>query len=234
MSHLVFRGPGPQAPGLPRWPKRPGLVTHIGNHHKLINFLQLHQVLASLDGCTITGASLKHFTVPHVLWTSYTTKHQRMAQVITMLTLSSLALSQPAMPPQMMKLASWQYQAIDPFSQIVYEVIIKTSWFLPQFLFQWINHVTTSHMPRQLSCHDMCKIVNYCQTSNISCTLIDNKIVDHSDIVGASPVGIAPTTSSFSINTRLQWIGLGKDNCNMRWETLKFWDLVPLILEVWW
>ena len=29
-------------------------------------------------------------------------------------------------------------------------------------------------------------------------TLLDNKIVDHSDVVGASPVGAAPTTSSFS------------------------------------
>ena len=37
----------------------------------------------------------------------------------------------------------------------------------------------------------------YRQVSNISCTL-GNRIVDHSDIVGASPVGAAPTTSSFS------------------------------------
>ena len=29
-------------------------------------------------------------------------------------------------------------------------------------------------------------------------TLVGNKIVDHSDAVGASPVGAAPTTSSFS------------------------------------
>ena len=29
-------------------------------------------------------------------------------------------------------------------------------------------------------------------------TLVGNKIVDHSDVVGASPVGAAPTTSSFS------------------------------------
>ena len=28
--------------------------------------------------------------------------------------------------------------------------------------------------------------------------LVGNKIVDHSDVVGASPVGAAPTTSSFS------------------------------------
>ena len=38
----------------------------------------------------------------------------------------------------------------------------------------------------------------YCKTSNISHTLIGNKIVEHSDIIGASPVGAAPTTSSFS------------------------------------
>ena len=38
----------------------------------------------------------------------------------------------------------------------------------------------------------------YRQVSNISRTLGGNKIVDHSDVVGASPVGAAPTTSSFS------------------------------------
>ena len=37
-----------------------------------------------------------------------------------------------------------------------------------------------------------------CQTSNIKRTLVGNKIVGHSDIVGASPAGTAPTTSSFS------------------------------------
>ena len=35
-------------------------------------------------------------------------------------------------------------------------------------------------------------------TSNISRTLVGNKIVYNSDVVGASPVGAAPTTSSFS------------------------------------
>ena len=38
----------------------------------------------------------------------------------------------------------------------------------------------------------------YSQTSNISRTLVSNYIVDHSDVVGASPVGAAPTTFSFS------------------------------------
>ena len=38
-------------------------------------------------------------------------------------------------------------------------------------------------------------ITIYHKTSNISCTLVGNKIVDHSDVVGASPVSAAPTTS---------------------------------------
>ena len=39
----------------------------------------------------------------------------------------------------------------------------------------------------------------YHNVSNIGRTLVGNKIVDHSDVVGASPVGAAPTTASFSI-----------------------------------
>ena len=38
----------------------------------------------------------------------------------------------------------------------------------------------------------------YRRVSNIRRTLVGNWIVDHSDVVGASPVGAAPTTSSFS------------------------------------
>ena len=38
----------------------------------------------------------------------------------------------------------------------------------------------------------------YPQSSDISHTLVGDKIIDHSDVVGASPVGAAPTTSSFS------------------------------------
>ena len=36
----------------------------------------------------------------------------------------------------------------------------------------------------------------YRQGSNIRRTLVDNEFADHSDVVGASPVGAAPTTSS--------------------------------------
>ena len=38
----------------------------------------------------------------------------------------------------------------------------------------------------------------YRHVSNIRCTIKGNIIVDHLDVVGASPVGAAPTTSSFS------------------------------------
>ena len=40
--------------------------------------------------------------------------------------------------------------------------------------------------------------ITYRKTSNMSRTLVGNKIVDNSDVVGASPVGAAPTASSFS------------------------------------
>ena len=45
---------------------------------------------------------------------------------------------------------------------------------------------------------DWIEYIYYCQTFNVSRTLVGNKIVDHSDVVGAPPVGPAPTTSSFS------------------------------------
>ena len=38
----------------------------------------------------------------------------------------------------------------------------------------------------------------YHQTFDIRHTLVGDEILDHSDVVGASPVGAAPTTSSFS------------------------------------
>ena len=40
-------------------------------------------------------------------------------------------------------------------------------------------------------------LLTYSKISNIRGTLISNQIVDHSDVVGALPVGDAPTTSSF-------------------------------------
>ena len=42
------------------------------------------------------------------------------------------------------------------------------------------------------------RVLTYRNTFNICRTLVGNKIVDNSDVVGASPVGAAPTTSSLS------------------------------------
>ena len=40
-------------------------------------------------------------------------------------------------------------------------------------------------------------IFEYHETSDITRSAVDNKIADHSDVVGSSPVGAAPTTSLF-------------------------------------
>ena len=65
----------------------------------------------------------------------------------------------------------------------------------------FINH--TYKMSQEL--YSVCFLIvlcflryKYSKTSNISRILVGNKIVDNSDVVGASPVGTAPTTSSFS------------------------------------
>ena len=52
------------------------------------------------------------------------------------------------------------------------------------------------------------------------------KIIDHSDVVGTSPVGAAPATSSFSTTPGVN--GLGKGKCNSRQTTFRFLDLVLL------
>ena len=53
------------------------------------------------------------------------------------------------------------------------------------------------------------------QISNINRTLVDNKIVDHWDVVGSSPVGAAPTTGYiFFLDLTPGFNGLGKDNWN--------------------
>ena len=62
-----------------------------------------------------------------------------------------------------------------------------------------INPRTCSTLaPLPYTSFDRSEYVNYRQVSNIRRTLTGNKFVDHSDVVGASPVGAAPTISSFS------------------------------------
>ena len=72
----------------------------------------------------------------------------------------------------------------------------------------------------------------YRQVSKIRRTLEGNKIIDHSDVVGASPVGAAPTTSSFSIYLTPGLNGLGKGNCTMRRKSFKFLFRVRLMLHI--
>ena len=72
---------------------------------------------------------------------------------------------------------------------------------------------------------------HYRQTSRISRNLVSNKIVDHSDVVGASPVGAA--NYIFILDLTHGFNGLGKDICKTRRDTCKCWDWVRFILEVW-
>ena len=72
--------------------------------------------------------------------------------------------------------------------------------------------------------HFFCIIAKYRKISNIRRTLLGNKIVDHSDVVGASPV-ILDSTSGFK--------GFCEDSCKTVRESFKCWDLVRLILETW-
>ena len=77
----------------------------------------------------------------------------------------------------------------------------------------WVNTMTTDALALSLfQCQQMIEnacnlsyylkyilqINYYCQTSKISHTLVGNKVVDHSNVVGASPVTAAPITSLFS------------------------------------
>ena len=68
------------------------------------------------------------------------------------------------------------------------------------------------------------------QVFNIKRTWVGNEIVDHSDVVRASPVGVAPTTSSFSTES-LASIYCAKTTASRAEKHFKFWYLVRLILE---
>ena len=71
---------------------------------------------------------------------------------------------------------------------------------------------------------------NYCKTSDIGRTLVGNNIVDYTDGVVlwrcSNYIFILDSTHGFN--------GLGEANCKTRRTTFKFWDLVRLMLEVWW
>ena len=68
--------------------------------------------------------------------------------------------------------------------------VFNGKWELPHKLYDCMK------LTYLISCLSSNKM--YHQTSNIKCTLVSNKLIDHSDVVGAPPVGAAPTTSWFS------------------------------------
>ena len=72
----------------------------------------------------------------------------------------------------------------------------------------------------------------YRKTSNIRRTLVGNEIVDHLDVVGASPVGAA-SNYIFILDLTSGFKGFGKDNHKTIRESFKCWDLVRLMLETW-
>ena len=61
-----------------------------------------------------------------------------------------------------------------------------------------LDHGLALNRQQVISWWMMTKVFHtYCQISNKRHTLVANKIVHHSDVVGASPVGVVPATSSF-------------------------------------
>ena len=76
------------------------------------------------------------------------------------------------------------------------EVSWSTYWW-PWFTSTWHPHVGTLWWMKTLRGTILWWDTYYHKTSNISRTLVCNKIVDHSDVVGASPVSADPTTSSY-------------------------------------
>ena len=69
----------------------------------------------------------------------------------------------------------------------------------------------------------------YGQTSNISRTLVGNKIVDYSEEVGVSPVGAADI---FILDVTPGFKGLCIDNWKTRRESFKICDFVRLLLDI--
>ena len=106
---------------------------------------------------------------------------------------------------------------------------VEFNWEWEYHLVEW-SDLSILNIPTFVSCPTTG--VSYPQYSNICLTLVGNPIVDHSGVVGASPVWHC-SNYIFIPDLTYGFNGLGKDNCKMRWETFGFWNLMHLILEVW-
>ena len=79
-----------------------------------------------------------------------------------------------------------------------YSTFCGYQWFRITFRDRMTSFKMADDIWRNLTARRVLNTCTYHKTSNIRRILVGNKIVDHSDVVGASPVGAAPTTSSFS------------------------------------
>ena len=116
----------------------------------------------------------------------------------------------------------WDNQTLEHMRTLTPELVSR-SWIsncIPQkYCGMWLHmHASDScfwhksfHVIRSIGYRRMYLSVHvlytYCQTSNISPTLVDNKIVDHSDVVGAAPVKLHCHSR---LHTWFQCIGLRK------------------------
>ena len=102
----------------------------------------------------------------------------------------------------------YAFRFLEPHNGAAISVNAKNLWSLPAHIYSpkglgtasgwqsnWtISDTSLTSKPTRLSV----LWLTYCKVSNISHTLVGNKNFNHSDVVGASPVGAAPATSSFT------------------------------------
>ena len=122
---------------------------------------------------------------------------------------------------------SWWHQAIiwtikELTNVQVYSIITEVMWHSYEVM------MSKGYLKRDAS---SIKHQNYRQNSNISHTLVGNKIVDHSDVVGALPCRCC-SNYIFVLDWTPGFNALGGDNLKMRRESFKFWNLVQLILDI--
>ena len=80
---------------------------------------------------------------------------------------------------------------------IILQIELHGLWDTRIWLYYAINGMAFDGMDKQDARASTTIVLIYSQNANISPTLVSNKIIDHSDVVGAPPIGAAPTTSSF-------------------------------------
>ena len=90
----------------------------------------------------------------------------------------------------------------------------------------WSNPSKTSYNKNMCMCYEIYRnsVCMYRQTFKIRRSLVGNKLVDHSDAVGASPFGAAPTTSWFLAQhlASMDWAKATAKRDEKHWSFLVF------------